>query len=194
MPPALSHDQCRARMCCCRGVKLKSEKKVSIRLEELVKQWGPDAGYDSSNSSYPTGICTTCERALRKVKNSALEASWGGLKPPAWESFTAGRIHGVRMCGSVPDGGGDPVICDICVHVRGNPIGQKGSKADLANFVHRSDITTPPPEVASKRGWCEECCQSTSPGVSHPCSAGGNHYLSPCHSWSGQSLLVIIKN
>ena len=173
MPPALSHDQCRARMCCCCGMKLKSEKKVSVRLEELVKQWGPDAGYDSSNSSYPTGICTTCERALRKVKTSAPEASWGGLKPPAWESFSAGRIYGVRMCGSVPDGGGDRVICDICVHVRGNPIGQKGSKADLANFVHRSDITTPPPEVASKRGWCEVCSQPTGLGVSHPCTPAG---------------------
>ena len=170
MPPALSHEKCRAMMCCCCGVKLKSEKKVSARLEELVKQWGEDPGYDSSISSYPNGICSTCERDLRKVQASAPEASWGGLKPPSWASFSAGRILGVRKCGSVPDGGGDPAICDICAHVKENPIGQRGKKSDVVNFVHRSDITTPPPEVAGKRGWCEECSQSTGPGLSHPCT------------------------
>ena len=53
MPPALSHEKCRARMCCCCGVKLKSEKKVSARLEELVKQWGEDQDMTAALAPIP---------------------------------------------------------------------------------------------------------------------------------------------
>ena len=75
MPRVLSHEMCRMRMCCCCGVKLKSPKSMSARLEELVKQWGPDPGFDSQISSYPTGICSTCQRDIYKVKQGKPEAA-----------------------------------------------------------------------------------------------------------------------
>ena len=87
MPRVLSHEMCRMRMCCCCGVKLKSPKSMSARLEELVKQWGPDPGFDSQISSYPTGICSTCQRDIYKVKQGKPEAAWLGPKPPAWSDF-----------------------------------------------------------------------------------------------------------
>ena len=170
MPPPLTHDQCRARMCCCCGLKLKKGKIVSVKLEQMVREWGPNPGYDSPIPSYPKVICPTCERALCKVKNGKQETSWGGLHPPSWGIFHAKKIHGVRTCGSVTEPDSEPLLCDICVHVRSNPVGQKGSKSDIPKFVARGELSLPQLDTTSSLGWCQQCCQQTGPSISHPCN------------------------
>ena len=172
MPRVLSHEMCRMRMCCCCGVKLKSPKSMSARLEELVKQWGPDPGFDSQISSYPTGICSTCQRDIYKVKQGKPEAAWLGPKPPAWSDFSANRMHGVRKCGIILDTSEEPSMCDICTHVRGLGTGARGLKIGPQShkFVPRDKATLYDSKDDNKRSWCQKCAQPTGPGLSHPCN------------------------
>ena len=143
---------------------------MTVRLKQMVREWGPNPGYDNTVNSYPKGICFTCERALCKVKNGKQETSWGGLHPPSWGIFHAKKIHGVRTCGTVTEPNTEPLLCDICVHVRSNPIGQKGGKSNIPKFVARGELQPPQLDGASSKSWCQQCCQQTGPGILHPCN------------------------
>ena len=76
----------------------------------------------------------------------------------------------MRTCGSVTEPDSEPLLCDICVHVRSNPVGQKGSKSDIPKFVARGELSLPQLDTASSLGWCQQCCQQTGPSISHPCN------------------------
>ena len=104
MSPSLSHDQCRAKMCCCCGVKLPKEQLISPKVELMVKMFGPNLSYSSTVASYPTGLCSSCNRVLYKIKVVEPEASWGGSHPPSWTNFSADGIQGVRTCGTLLEG------------------------------------------------------------------------------------------
>ena len=63
------------------------------------------------------------------------------------------------------------MLCDICTHVRGNPIGVMGKKVDLNKFHGRVEkVASVAPDPDSKHGWCEICSQKTGPGLTHPCT------------------------
>ena len=126
---------------------------MSTLSEFLVILFGPSIGYDSSVLSFPTGLCTTCQRALYKIRNQSPETLWNGPHPPAWDKFSATRIYGVRKCGSV----------------KGNSIGNKGSKAEIGRFVAGHEVPQKP-ETSVKGAWCQECCQSTGQGIPHSCT------------------------
>ena len=40
---------------------------MMVKLEQMVREWGPNPGYESTVLTYPKGICPTCEQALSKV-------------------------------------------------------------------------------------------------------------------------------
>ena len=137
MTPPLSHIQCRERMCCVCHMKIGKAKPISAASELLVRTHGPDKAYDSSNPAYPTGLCASCQRALYKIRSGKPDAGWDGPMPPSWSHITPVGVSGVRRCGSKVDGSDELLLCDICTHVRGNPIGVMGKKVDLNKFHGR---------------------------------------------------------
>ena len=64
----------------------------------------------------------------------------------------------------------EALLCDICVHVRSNPVGQKGSKSNIPKFVAREELQPPQLDGAPSLSWCQQCCQQTGHGISHPCN------------------------
>ena len=169
MPPPLTHEQCQARMCCLFGDKLKKAMAMSSATELLVTRFCPEIGYDKSNLSLPTGLCSICHMNLYKIRSGASPASWGGPHPPAWGRFSSAKIYGARKCGRVIEKSGQPILCDICRHVRGNPVGQDGSKGLLRKFVPHGEVLLEP-QTPVKTNWCQKFAQPTGRGISHPCT------------------------
>ena len=120
--PAFSHQEFRGRLCCCCGVKLSKYKAISATDEALVKQYGPSPSYDSSVPNYPTGLCSSCQCCPYKIRSKQPVKSWDGPQPPSWSMFNIDTIFGARTCGTLGLNG-ELQKCDICSHVRSNPIG-----------------------------------------------------------------------
>ena len=117
MTPPLTHMQCRERMCCVCHNKIYKGKPISISSAILVKTYGPDKAYDSNNLSYPTGLCSSCQRALYKIRSGKPDAGWAGPMPPSWSNIIPVRVSGVRNCGSKVHGTEELLLCDICTHI-----------------------------------------------------------------------------
>ena len=126
----LTHEQCRSRVCVCCGVKLKKNGLMSSSTMKVVKEHSCYPLYDPSILSYPTGLCSTCYRALYKIRSGEQMTSWGGPHPPTWTEFNINSIFGARTCGNI-DTQGLTQLCDICKHVKFNPIGSKLPKKIL---------------------------------------------------------------
>ena len=125
---ALSHEECCGHLCCCCGKKLTVDRRMTSSEEALVKDYGPCSSYDSSVNSYPTGLCASCRRALYKIKAGKPEKSWGGNQPKNWEDFDIDSIFGVRKCGT------ENFKCDLCNHVRSNPVGTSYSESNVVRI------------------------------------------------------------
>ena len=132
--PAFSHEECQGQLCCCCGVKLSKYKAISVTDEALVMQYGPSPSYDSSVPNYPTGLCSSCQRCLYKIRSKQPVKSWDGPQPHSWSMFNIDAIFRARTCGT-PGLNGELRKCDICSHVRSNPIGSSLPKKEEINPV-----------------------------------------------------------
>ena len=119
---ALRHEDCRGRLCICCGSKLSTSSVMSTSEEALVKEFRPHPAYDRSILSYPTGLCSTCRHSLYKIRAGTPVKAWGGPQPSSWAQFNINTIFGVRTCGTT-DQKGEVLMCDLCVHIRFNPVG-----------------------------------------------------------------------
>ena len=144
---------------------------MSSATELLVTRFCPEIGYDKSNLSLPTGLCSICHMNLYKIRSGTSPASWGGPHPPAWGRFSSAKIYGARKCSRVIEESSQPILCDICRHVRGNPVGQGGSKGLLHKFVPHGEVLSEP-QTPVKKNWCQKCAQPIGHGISHPCTRG----------------------
>ena len=156
---ALSHEECRARICACCGVKTPN-KKMSSRQEELVKKHA-HTEYDSSIISYPTGLCSACRANLYHCeKPGGLE----GRSDPRekWKTFQLGNIPTSRNH--------DPQTCSLCKVVKQNPVGMKGDQSISPKVLLRGENKTLPPKKVSPKKICMKCKQTIGRGIPHPCT------------------------
>ena len=133
---------------------------MTLSEEALVKDYGPCSSYDSSVNSFPTGLCAYCRRALYKIKAGKPEKSWGGNQPKNWEDFYIYSVFVVRKCGT------KNFNCDLCNHVRGNPIGtsSKGSNVLRSRGTEQKVVQ---PEEKSPPNQCGSCLRKIRHGVKH---------------------------
>ena len=142
---------------------------MSEASEPLVRKVCPSISYDSKVLSYPTGLCPTCQKANYVIKGGKSKTAWGGPVPPSFGKFSLGNIHEVRKCGSSVVGSPRPWLCDICLHVRGNPVGETVDKSEMKKFLARGEAALVE-ETPRKKSWCEKCSQVTGSGIPHPCT------------------------
>ena len=170
--PAFSHEECRGRICCACGIKLSKLSVMSVADETLLKNFGPHPTYDREISSYPVGICPSCKTDLYKVKSGKVPKNWSDNKSPRWSKFHIDLIYGVRTCG-VLDSNGISRLCDICLHVRSNPIGSTLSKKEANKPKILIPRGTEEPKMSlknsSEHNQCGNCLGEKRPGVPHPC-------------------------
>ena len=69
----------------------------------------------------------------------------------------------------------EPWLCDICKHVRDNPVGQKGSKAVLGKFVPQGPLRSQ--RLQSKRDgvWSASSPQGKASSTVHPSQQEEEH-------------------
>ena len=160
---------------------------MSAAAESLVKEYGPVTAYDRSLTNYPSGLCTSCHRALYKIKAKQPVKMWAGPRPPSWAGFKIDAIFGARSCGS-PDQKGELRMCDICAHVRSNPIGSKLSKKEANKpkvlQPRGTKDEAPEPKALRPPNRCGVCLGEKRPGVAHPCGPAAKK----------QNLLGLIQN
>ena len=106
--------------------------------EELVKMYGPNPAYNSTVYSYPVGLCSSCRRALYKIRAGQTIKSWCGPQPPTWAKFNIEAIFGTRKCGSLNQNG-DKMECDMCKHIKFNPIGSSLPK----HVINKGQVLLP---------------------------------------------------
>ena len=135
--------------------------------ELLVKIHGPYPTYDRFNPCYPKALCSSCRRALYKIKAKQLPEGWRDCQPPSWKKFNVNKIFGVRKCGTF-DNYGKQQKCDICTLVRSNPIGESGPnrpKMLLPRGIKEETIS----HDKSKDSLCSLCIGMKKKGISHKC-------------------------
>ena len=167
---ALSHEECRGRLCTCCGFKLSTSSVMSAAAEALVRQFGPHPAYDSSILFYPTGLCSTCQHCLYKIRAGTPVKAWGGPQPPSWAQFNIETIYGVRKCGTT-DQQGEVTMCDLCSHIRFNPAGTiyNGKQATALKSRRIEEPPATPENLDSVSDLCSICLSMKWSGVPHPC-------------------------
>ena len=155
MTPALDYEECRRRLCCTCGVKLSSPSMMSAADEDLVRKYSPYPGYSREVKSSPVALCPTCQRSLYKRRSGNIPKGWGGDEPPAWSRFSLDSIYGARTCGSL-DSEGKLRMCDLCTHVRSNPIGSilpKSIATKPVLQIRGKEEAIPPKEESPVQVW-----------------------------------------
>ena len=98
--------------------------------------------------------------------------NWSDNKSPRWSKFHIDLIYRVRTCG-VLDSNGISRLCDICLHVRSNPIGSTLSKKEANKPKILIPRGTEEPKTSlnnfSEHNRCGNCLGEKRPGVPHPC-------------------------
>ena len=166
MPPALTHDKCRAEMCCCCGGKA-GKVKVGSGLEPLIRKWA-QPNWDPDVISFPSGICETCRRLLFRCEKAGTTKlpNRQGIKAK-WQSFLLLEIK-------VPRGVlASLCSCPICRARKKTIVGRKGKKVKVKILSKEREVANEEEKekksIATKV--CNTCYQVTGPGIDHPCNA-----------------------
>ena len=168
---ALTHDECRARLCVCCGTKQKQHSTMSAAQELLVKVHGLYTAFDRSNPRFPTALCSTCQQALYKIKSNKPPKGWGGPHPPAWDKFKVDTIFGVRK-GGLTDGQGKLTTCDLCQLVRSSPVGNPGPTRSKMLLPRGAEQEPPGLKLEPAHVLCPLCFGKKGPGLpAYPTSA-----------------------
>ena len=100
---------------------------------------------------------------MYKIKAGKPEKGWGGNQPKNWEDFDIDSNFGVRKCGT------DNFKCDLCNHVRGNPVGTSSSGSNVLRSRGREKTVVQPKEK-SPPNRCGSCLGEIRRGVKQKCS------------------------
>ena len=170
--PAFSHEECRGCICCACGINSLKLSVMSVADETLLKNFGLHPTFNREISSYPVGICPSCKTDLYKGKSGKIPKIWSDDKSPRWSKFHNDLIYGVRTCG-VLDSNDVSRLCDICLHVKSNPIGSTLSKKEANKPKILIPRGTEEPKTSlknsSEHNQCGNCLGEKRPGVPHPC-------------------------
>ena len=153
---ALTHNQCRAKVChFCSLKKGKRQMLVisndpkSVILQRIRLVW-PD--YDPSDQTKANGLCKTCYNLLHKFAAGKIEKS----KLPAYKDFSIEVSNNLADLTDCP--------CQLCEIAKSNEVGKDGNTV-------RKDLHPPkkPSKVSQKH--CLDCFQVTGRGIPHVCGS-----------------------